>query len=615
MLPMQYQTYDRFLEAEVIDRTSTQEKAIFKLEDGRKFESHRFLPLGKGDRVCLQENQLLVLTTKDNSWIDITHAWETEFRLSLLDGTIPIIFKEIETKLELEQFYGLQMFHYRGGSGVGRTVPIIAKSAIWDLPSLLGFIEISSSMIANTARKRFLDYPYREESEFLWKSWDRDAARKYSNMICRISRFVIHPEIRGIGLARLFLDAALRYAADRWHFGGFRPRFMEITADMLRYYHFLNEPYKYVGETEGNEHRLEKDMNYLVRKALAEDGFKNLPQGGGGIMTLQRSYASKLYKFIKANNKALPEVINSLKYDPSSLDQETWEALHRLNRKPKPCYMAGISVEAREYVNTRARLLSFKTSECIPSSKVKTKKWQIKGLTVDGSAKISQSKDARNLQDSFGFVGSDVTSTILQPTNFVLKSGETTLICGASGAGKTLLLNAVSNLFGSSNDLHSENYSNAYTTVRYSGCVNKSAKVQSFQQLSADLTPLDMIGRVSLTEFLAVTACTGLAEPQLLVRPIKTLSSGQKYRLQIALSFLKKPEILIIDNFCEHLDRFTLIAVCKGIKYLVKRYNVALIVATAGYDRVQESLNPDQKILVRRGDRAVNKSQISTHAI
>ena len=266
-------------------------------------------------------------------------------------------------------------------------------------------------------------------------------------------------------------------------------------------------------------------------------------------------------------------------------------------------------------MHTRNKSLGIKATVCIPCSRAATNEWRVKELSIHASAKISQSKDARHLQDSFGFVGTELDATILQPIDITLESKKITLICGASGAGKTLLINAVLQLFSSSDKSHYVHSSNGLITLRYSGHIDKYAEVNWLRELPASMTPLDMLGRASLAEFLAVTASAGLAEPQLLVRPIETLSSGQKYRLQIALSFLQKPDILIIDNFCEHLDHFTLFAVCKGIRNLVARYNVALMVATAGYERVQVPLDPDQKILLKRGYHAKCNSKNARHEI
>ena len=610
------QNADLFDEAEtavVLSRTATKNCSRFKMSNGQKFESRRFLPAGKGDNALLRGDKFWVFVKRDKSWIEMSETWEKKVDFNLCGQLTQIVFKEIDTPNELEHFSSLQNLHYRGGGGAGRTVPIIATSNVWNLPTVLGFIEVSSSMIANSARKRFLDFPYHEGANLVWKTWNRVTAREYSNMICRISRFVIHPEIRGLGLARAFIEAAMSYAASRWHYGGFRPRFMEITADMLRYYHFLDENFVFVGETQGNEHRLQKDMQYLVRKARStEEGSKGMPQGGGGIMTLQRSYATTLLNYTEANNKTLPDVINSLKYDASALDQETWEALYKLNRRPKPCYIAGITDEARDYVQGRNKTLGLKVAANIPATRRSEKEWMLTDITIHTSAKISQSKDARILQDSFGFVGSKLNATILKPTGFTIRSGEITLVCGASGSGKSLLLDGLKRISAAIENKELE-VSGDLCTLKYSGRINREANVHTIKKLPTNRTPLELMGRATLDEFLSVTAQLGLAEPQLFVRQNETLSSGQKYRLQVALAFLQRPDILVIDNFCENLDRFTILAVCKGIKHLMSLYNVALIAATAAYDRVQESLQADQTILLKRGDYAtVTERKVST---
>ena len=316
----------------VSDRRIVENQSRLQLGPDRAVTMRRYTPVGVGDYIRFNDQGAEVFVRHDKFWLSIEPAWTITVNTRIGNEEVNVIFKEIETSEELELFENLRKFHYRGGGGAGRTVPIIATTELWDLPAVLGFVEISSSMIANTARKKFFDFPYSEDPTIRWKTWDRTSSKLYSNVICRISRFVIHPEIRGLGLAKLFMSAARQYAATRWHFGGFSPRFIEITADMLKFYKFIDRDFVHMGETEGNEHRLSKDMTYLVKKALSGGG--GMPQGGGGIMTLQRGYAQQLMTFLEGSSRTLPDVINSLKYDPSLLDQETWEALHRLNRKP-----------------------------------------------------------------------------------------------------------------------------------------------------------------------------------------------------------------------------------------------------------------------------------------
>ena len=593
---------------EVSSRTSIGHRARFTLDDGTKIESRRFTPLGKGDCVRVHNGAISVLVRRDEHWIDITKVWTRNITTSLFGEKAVITFKEIESEEELNHFSTLQSLHYRGAGGAGRTVPLIARSNVWDLPAVLGFIELSSSMIANSARKRFLDFPYHENTKLLWKSWNSKTAQEYSNLVCRISRFVIHPEIRGLGLAKLFTDAAKCYVTERWHFGGYQPRFLEITADMLRYYPFLGNDFLFVGETEGNEHRIQKDMQYLVRKALGGNGRKGMPQGGGGIMTLQRGYASALLDYTDTYGKTLPDVIHSLRFDASVLDQKSWEALYKLNRRPKPCYIAGLTRSAVQFAKVRAATLRKPQRPVVISRNPRKDRWLVRNVSIAVSATISQTKEARTLQDSFGFVGSKLEVTILRETSFFIRRSELLMVCGASGSGKSLLLECLRDLASSEQEIRNKSISPS-SIVSLSGSLTPKANVTTLVDLPKAVAPLDLKGRVPLEEFLSATAEIGLAEPQLFVRPTETLSSGQKYRLQVALSILEKPDVLVIDNFCESLDRFTVQAVCKGIRRLARRYGIGIVVATASYERIRKVLNAESLLLLRRGDSATTQRE------
>ncbi len=587
----------------VLSRSLQGNNALLKLSDGQTIKARRFVPIGKRDNVYRSPENLFVLAKNDCEWIEVGRAWRLDLVWQLTGMSNAVTFKEIETEEEFLLFDALRKFHYRGGGGAGRVVPIIAVTNTWELPRVLGFIEICSSMIANTARKRFLDFSYRETTGLGWSKWDRGATKKYSNIIARISRFVIHPEIRGLGLARLFLEAAINFSTERWHYGGFRPRFLEITADMLRYYKFVGQEFACMGDTEGNEHRISKDMAYLVKKALSPEGIKAMPQGGGGVMTMQRSYALQMIKYMEARDVGLRDVINSLRYEPEHLDQETWEALYRLNRRPKPCYIAGLTQESKEYVQKRATILG----DVFPQRTLRTDTAQVEysfnEVSVCVHASVAQSNAARRIQDAFGFVGSELTAEIIQPTSFTLTSGSITLICGASGSGKSLLGRAIRRLCESPAGKSHGCRTRDQEELDIGGSVKPNAKVVELEPLIDSETPLEQVSQLDLDQFITVSAKCGLAEPQLFVRPVNSLSSGQRYRLQLACAFLKRPNILYVDNFCETLDRFTALAVCKGLRSLAIERNVAVVVSTAAYDRALGLVSPDQVIVLRRGNR------------
>ena len=589
----------------VLSRSLQGNNVLLKLSDGQTIKARRFVTVGKRDRVRRIPGNLFVYAKNDCEWVEVGRPWRRDLVWQIAGMSNVVTFKEIVTEEEFRLFDALRKFHYRGGGGAGRVVPIIAVTNTWDLPRVLGFIEISSSMIANTARKRFLNFPYRESTGLGWSEWDRGATKKYSNIIARISRFVIHPEMRGLGLARLFLEAAIDFATERWHYGGFRPRFLEITADMLRYYKFVGKEFSCMGETEGNEHRISKDMEYLVKKALSPEGLKGMPQGGGGVMTMQRSYASQMIKYMEARDVGLRDVINSLRYEPEHLDQETWEALYRLNRRPKPCYIAGLRPESKEYVQRRATILRSVSPRQILRTDTAQVEYNFKNVSVCVHASVAQTNEARRIQDAFGFVGSELTAEIIQPTSFTLTSGSITLICGASGSGKSLLGRAICSLCESKVEKDHRYRLRAENELVIGGSVKPSGRVVELEPLIDSKTPLEQVPQLNLDQFITINAKCGLAEPQLFVRPVSSLSSGQRYRLQLACAFLKRPNILYVDNFCETLDRFTVLAVCKGLRSLAFEWNAAVVVSTAAYDRALGLVNPDQVIVLRRGNRPI----------
>lgn len=583
----------------VVERRLSGTNSLLRLSNGRTIVGRRYIAAGTGERVRISGDAMEVFAKQDGSWIAASPAWVWQTRFETGPASLELTFKEIETDQELTQFESLRRFHYRGAGGAGRTVPLIATSDAWDLPAVLGFIELSSSMIANTARKRFFDSPFFESSDVSWREWNATAAKTLSNTIVRISRFVIHPELRGLGLAAPFVQAAKKFAAERWYYGGRRPRFIEITADMLRYYKFIGPDFAFMGETEGNEHRLVKDMTYLVKKARAEG--VGMPQGGGGIMTLQRSYASRLMGFLGQSGGNLDEVVRSLQHDPAALDQETWEALHRLNRKPKLSFISGLTPKAEEYVRLRKTRLQNDMRQT--QRRASPKPIMFRDVSVVAKARISQSSEARALQDAFGFVGQDLTSDLIDHLSFNLVPAELTLVCGASGSGKSLLLRVCEQLLAEG----ARSEGQGVTSLQVSGSVSRAARVAVLPELQPQITPLEAKGRASLEAFLQIAAKCGLAEPQLFVRPVASLSSGQRYRLRMALAFLSNPEVVIIDNFCEPLDRYTSIGVIRGLKRLAAEARVAVLAATAAYDRHDLFESVDQWIMLRRGERALVK--------
>ena len=349
----------------VVSRHVRGPTATLRLQDGRVVEVHRYAPVGKNDTVVHHGPHSWVALDRSD-YISLTPGWRWQHSIDI-GQPMTIVVKEVESSKELQGYQRLARLHYRGGGGAGRRAPLIALADAWEVPRVVGFIEVASTFIVNAARARLLNGQFVDpERGVAWSRWNPSVARKWSSTIARISRCVVFPELRGLGLSTLLVNAAKNYATSRWHLGGLRPTFLEITADMLRYWPFIRGcGFHYAGETEGNKHRAARDMRYLVSRKLREE---SLPEGGGGIMSAQRSYADAVYRIIKQDRTSIGEIVRLLQVDPAQLTDEQWVHLHKVYRRPKPTYIAGLTKAARTYLETQARHLRSVHPKQIPLS-------------------------------------------------------------------------------------------------------------------------------------------------------------------------------------------------------------------------------------------------------
>ena len=558
------------------------------------------MPVSVGATLIEAQDGLL-LRLSDGSHVRISPAWCRTVSLPVGDATVHMVVKEIESKVELEAFTRLTKYHYRGAKGAGRTVPLLVTTDHDDLPDVLGFIELTTSFLVNSARQKILDTAFSDiDSGVHWVRWDSDTARKWINCIVRISRCVVFPEFRGLGLSSVLVESAVEYARDRWHIAGMRPVFLEITADMLRYWPFVEKAgFIYIGDTEGNGHRAAKDMSYLIRKATAGSGQKSdgMPKGGGGILSLQRSRAEHLRKVVDQTSLSLEEVINNLKLSPDRLSDEEWLLLHNVYRRPKPTYMHGLTPAAQQFVSKRASVSA--DNRVIfgkPNSKIGEMEriiLNVSDLAIKVNTKPVSSNRSRRLQEAFGIVSTVIELPIVENLAITVRSREVILITGPSGSGKSLLLESIKLLTGNIRSIGTS--SEVQVTWNLHGappCVGVP------ESCDPNVAPIDALNWLSMEEALQIMAVSGLAEPQVLIRPSRTLSLGQKYRLSLALGIAKDIDLLLVDEFCEPLDRFSAAAVSKHLRKEVHLRGMSAIVATSRPDAVVSTLRPDRTLVL-----------------
>jgi ABC-type ATPase with predicted acetyltransferase domain len=562
--------------------------------------------VGVDDEVAVSTKKTQVLLEGGQKKVDVSPAWRHDVSLTIGSRNWSLTIKEVETQAELEALHKLKGFHYRNPSSTGRMAPLIAVIDDPLLPPVIGFIEITSALLVNTARKKILDRPYVDKDlNIFWRRWTMDVAKENTRRIARISRCVVYPEIRGLGISKHLAEAAVKFARERWHYGGVKPIFMEITADMLRYIPFVKgSGFVFVGQTEGNEQRVLKDMKYLLKRTIKTKSEKNFPKGGGGIMDLQRSYAVTLQGLMKNRGMSLEVLLNMLRRNPSDFTDDEWIALHRVFRHPKPTYMIGLTSSAQKFLKSAAPLVGASAnSESDAGRHIEMRRpsstmlLSIKNLGVSALAVPSRSARARKVAEAFGVVSKDVGTTLIQNLSLTVARGEILLVTGPSGSGKSLLLKALCRLpeFG-------ENALSEYPDIdlRFEE-KSGSPRMAWLEAHRSDQSAVDLLGHLPLEDALSTLAAAGLGEAPLFVRPTRHFSDGQLYRLAVAVALSKKPDILIVDAFCEPLDYFSMATVCSRLRGFCRKHGIALIAATADASRSLDLLQPDRQLQLLPG--------------
>ncbi|AYZ66755.1 ATP-binding cassette domain-containing protein [Burkholderia multivorans] len=558
--------------------------------------------MGKGDKVLVAKDGsgVKILLEEEQKLLDLSSSWSVSYRVDLGQEHLDITVKEVESEDELSALNSLKQFHYRGENMAGRAVPLIAVTSHRLLPKVIGFIEITSALLVNTARKTVLDRPFSDpERDVHWQRWDMNTAKRHTKRLARISRCVVYPELRGLGLASKLANAATIYARDRWHYGGSQAVFLEITADMLRFAPFvLGAGFTYVGDTEGNEVRMLRDMRYLLNRTIKSGSNDDFPQGGGGIMSLQRSYATMLLGVMNRRNIGLEHLLNVLRRSPETLDDDEWISLHRVFRRPKPTYMYGLTPAATKHLHAVAPI-----ARQVPNGAhlLRSRPFasganliNINGLSINTSVAPSASPRGRKVAEAFGIVAKRVDTSLISNLDLEIHSGDVILITGPSGTGKSILLRAIhESLTGIQSLPDGVSIQN--------GKISGTDRVSWVTKVDLSKAPVDLLDKVSLEHALSLLGIAGLAESSLFVRPAATLSDGQKYRLTIACALAEDPDVLFVDAFCEPLDDLSAAAVCKGLRELSRRTGKIILAATASPDRLLAALEPDKVVQLLPG--------------
>jgi len=545
--------------------------------------------VNKGDRIDVSKRRVLIKCK--NGEINIDKPYKKKEIINIGNKKIPILIKEITETNEYELAQHLSDYHYRGHSIYGRTARIIIKASNNRFPKVLGYIELASPFYMNKPRSEILNDNF-SNSVVSWETWNADTVKKYLNVIVRISRTVVSPEFRGIGLGQLLVNHAINFAKLKWQMAGYKPYFLEISADMLKYVPFAEKAGMiYVGDTEGNLDRVEKDMKYLIERFKDKDlKTRKKFEKTCGICDQQIARMSNALKIIEREGINQNELLKRLGNLTKKKVLKEFALFNGIVSLPKPHYMIGLDKHAHEFIEERKQKIGFND---LNKKKIKISikpiseniRLDVKNMTY--ISKVRRTISTHAIQQAFGISPDNIITTIIKNLYIEIFPGEILLIVGPSGSGKTSLLS----LFNKKKN----------NNISLDGNIElpKNAKLGKFIKIRSKKSLIEIVSDNSDIDYgLYILGLAGLSEAFLYLKRFEELSAGQQYRAMLAKMLTSNSNIWIADEFCTNLDTVTANIVSEKIRKTAKEIQATLILAAPHCSNFIFSLKPDRVMVL-----------------
>jgi len=417
-----------------------------------------------------------------------------------------------------------------------------------------------------------------------------DTLRKYIHVVVRIARVVVAPEFRGADIGQMLVIHAARFARDRWQVSGYRPYFLEISGDMLKFVPFAERAgMTFVGETEGNLARVAKDMRYLIGRFGENSTGKTKFEEISGILDQQITRMDRSIRLMREEGIDANALVQRLENLSHNKVLRHFALFHGIVSLPKPHYMLGLSNEAAEFLERRVKQLSISNGHVPPDIVISriSAPINLNKLTVEFKSKVRRTYRTHAVQQAFDISPDDIDVTVLKNFSLTIEPGKVVAIIGPSGSGKTSLLRLLANR---RND----------PAMVVSGNIEFPSNVHAatFDEVRSRKPLIEAIGENDVRSALYLLGLAGLSEPVLYLKRFEELSRGQQYRAMLAKLIASRCNVWIVDEFCANLDHATANIVADNIQKVARRVGATVIVAAPHSDNFLYSLRPDLVVVL-----------------
>ncbi|WP_339383587.1 GNAT family N-acetyltransferase [Oculatella sp. LEGE 06141] len=557
-------------------------KEIKFAESEAKLVLPRSACVSNGDRVQLGDSSAAVICKNGLAQIFPCYAVLETLQVGGLE--LEFLIKEITEPEEFEAYQALAEFHYRSRIPYGRKATLIVRNFHPIYPKIIGYIEIATSFYMNTARKAILDTQFKVD-DIAWDRWDKETSRQYIHTIVRISRCVVYPEFRGLGLGQCLLKHAADFARNRWQMSGIKPYFLEISADMLKFVPFAQKAgMSFIGETEGNLKRVAKDMKYLLKNLDRVELGEIVKEESCGILDQQVARMRRAALLIEEQGWTIEELVERLEKLSHETVLRDFNLFHDIVSLPKPTYFQGLTLEAEDFLKRRIEEVAPKNgyiSSPLNSEPINNK-ILLEKVSLTHVSRVRRTQQSHAIHQAFSISPDDISHKIIHNLSLTIEPGEVVLVTGSSGSGKTTFLDLLLNK----------------EKIGLSGSIElpDNYRPGSFSAIRSQRALIEVLSRQDIRSTLHLMGLVGLSDAFVYLKRFEELSNGQQYRAKLAQLIASNYNVWIADEFCSTLDLVTANVVANRLQQIARQLKVVLIVASSQPESFAQALRPDKII-------------------